>query len=67
MVKALDISRIVKLLFSRIISLIFVTLSSVVGVDGRPESCSFSVDSAPPRKRSNHLYAVFRLTVATPA
>jgi hypothetical protein len=64
--RALDIPRIINLLYARIISLIFDTISSVVEVDGRPERCSSSVESAPPRERSNHLHTAFRLTAASP-
>jgi hypothetical protein len=56
MLKASNISRIVNLLFARIISLIFDKFSSVVEVYGRLERCSSLIDSAPPRKRSNYLY-----------
>jgi hypothetical protein len=48
MFRALDISRIVNLLFAQIISLIFEMFSSLVKVDRGPERCSSSVDSASP-------------------
>jgi hypothetical protein len=57
---ASHISRNVNFLFARIISLIFDTFLSAVEVDGRPEHCSSSVDSAPPPKRSKPL--VYRLS-----
>jgi hypothetical protein len=46
--RALDISRIVNLLFAQIISLIFDTFSPVVEVDRGLKRCSSSVDLAPP-------------------
>lgn len=59
MFEALGISRIINLVFAQIILLIFDMFASVLEVDGRLEHCSSSVDSAPPRKHSNHF--VYRL------
>jgi hypothetical protein len=49
------ISRMVNLLFEKIISFTFETFSSVHEVEGRPGLSSSSIDSEPLRNRSDYL------------
>jgi hypothetical protein len=55
-----DISRIVNILFARIIYSLFDMFPAAVEVDGRPGCCSSSFGSAPPQKLSDNLCPVFR-------